>query len=334
MADALTLRCHDEYRLTAAAAVASGEVWQLATGEAAVYTGLNAAAINDRSNFTTEGQFTMPKTADAFVFLKGGRAYWDHSANVVHYKKVNDRDFYLGRFVEDATAAATTCVVNLNIDPPYDVDLLSNHGGQGGNLSVPTGTQATGSAGFGLPRVYGGSQAIRVTATSEAQCIDMLSVDRFAVGSNWIAEFIVRLAANGSGSACDLTWGVANGTSTTDADAITESCFFHIDGGALTILAESDDGTVEVGATTTTISITEGTAVANRFEFWLDGRDTTNVKYYINGAEVNAATSNLGDIRLAAGPLGLLVHIEKTTGTETIGPLYIDAARCRLMEQD
>lgn len=315
---------------TLAAAVVAGEVWQMPDGRAGVFptgrdSGLKGAA-------QVDGFWTMPKAAGSFVFLKGGRAYWDHSANVVHYKKVNDRDFYLGRFAEDATAASATCVVNLNVDPPYDVDLLRM--GSGGNLSVPTGTQATGSAGFGLPRVYGGSQAIRLTATSESQCIDMLSVDRFALNSNWIAEFIVRLAANGSGSAGDLNIGVANGTSTTDADAIAESCFFHIDGGSLVINAESDDGTVEVAATTTGVSITEGSAVANRFEFWLDGRDPTNVRYYINGAEVNAATSNLGDIRLATGPLGLLVHMEKTTGTETFGPLYVDAARARLMEQD
>lgn len=329
MAEAFTYAGGEIIEVTAAAAYSDGDMYQVPDGRAGIVRG-DVASGAVMSVEVVDGLILKMTKTSGFVALAGGRAYWDHSANAVNYKKVNDRDYYLGRFTADATSTATTCYVALNIDPKYDVDLLR---GEGGNLSVPTGTQATGSAGFGLPRVYGGSQAIRVTATSEAQCIDMLSVDRFAVGSNWIAEFVLRLAANGSGSACDLTWGVANGTSTTDADAITESCFFHIDGGALTILAESDDGTVEVGATTTTVSITEGTAVANRFEFWLDGRDTTNVKYYINGAEVNAATSNLGDIRLATGPLGLLVHIEKTTGTETIGPLFVDRACARLMEQ-
>jgi 16S rRNA G966 N2-methylase RsmD len=54
--------------------------------------------------------------------LDGGRAYWDHSANAVTFEKVNDRDFYVGRVVGDATSASTTCNVNFNIDPPYDMD--------------------------------------------------------------------------------------------------------------------------------------------------------------------------------------------------------------------
>lgn len=327
MADATTLRDECEYRLTAAASVASGEVWQLPTGQAAVYTGLNAAAANDAVNFTTEGQFTFTKTS-GFVALPGGRAYWDHSANAINYKKVNDRDFYVGRFAEGAASTATTCVVNLNIDPPYDIDALT---GEGGVLSVATGTAAAG--GFGLPVPYGKSRALSLTATNEAQCVDLLSVDRFALGANWIAEFIIRLGANGSTNAVDFNIGVANGTSTTDADAITESCFFHIDGNDLNIYAESDDGTTEVAATDTTIDATAGSAVANRFEFWLDGRDPSNVKYYINGSEVLSATADLGNISAATGPLGLLAHLEKSSSTATAGPVYIDRMCVRYSEQ-
>ena len=101
MSDATLLRNRQEVRQVAAAAVASGEVWQLPDGRAGVRTGLNAAAANDMVNFTTEEKFTLTKTA-GFVALKGNRAYWDHSANAVSYKKVNDRDFYLGRFAEAA----------------------------------------------------------------------------------------------------------------------------------------------------------------------------------------------------------------------------------------
>lgn len=304
---------------TPAAAVTGGEVVQLPDGRAGVVpvdveaSELGAAQV--------EGIYAMTKT-DGFVALTGGRAYWDHSANSVNYKKVNDRDYYVGRFTADATSAATTCYVALNVDPPYDIDMLRD-----GALSVATGTAAAG--GFGLPQVYGNSRALTLTSTNEAQCVDMLSVDRFALSANWIAEFIVRIGVNGSTSAVDISVGVANGTSTTDADAITESCFFHIDGGALDILAESDDGTTEVAATDTTIDATAGSAVANRFEFWLDGRDPSDVRYYINGSEVLNDTANLGKIPVATGPLGVLVHLEKTSGTATAGPVYVDAARVR-----
>ena len=325
MSDANYLRGRDEVRLTAAAALDPGQIIQLADGRAGVLQSASGVASGDRVNITTVGQFTVVK-ATGVVLLDGGRAYWDHSANAVTYKKVNDRDFCLGRIVGDAASADTSCVVNLNVDPPADIDLLRD-----GALSVATGTSAAG--GFGLPQVYGGSRALTLTATSEVQCVDMLSVDRVALSSNPIAEFIIRLGANGSTSAVDLDFGLANGTSTSDAGAITESAFFHVDGGALDIFASSDDGTTEVNETDTTVDITAGSAVANRFEFWLDARDPSNVKYYINAAEVLSATANLGNIALATGPLGLLVILEKTTGTATAGPVYVDRAELRIMEQ-
>lgn len=328
MADSVFVRSLGTYRQRTTASVSAGEMYQLGDGRAAYFRSLDnitAASSGTDQDFQTTGQATITK-ATGIVFLSGGRVYWDHSANNATYLKVNDRDFYIGRAVGNAGSADATVLVELNVDPRYDIDVNVD-----GFLSVPTGTQAVGA--FGYPKQLGGARSIELTATNEAQCIDLFSVDRFAKGARGIAEFIIRLGANGSTSAVDITLGLANGTSTTDADAITESAFFHIDGGALDIFAESDDGTTEVNATDTTIDITTGTAVANRFEFWLDARDPTNVAYYINGVEVLNGTANLGNINAAVGPLGLLVHLEKTSSTATAGPLYIDAARVRLMEQ-
>lgn len=322
MADATFVREYNELRKTAAAAIAASEVHQLADGSAGVLTGLNAAASGDRTNWTTTGQFTFTKAADV-VILDGGRVYWDHSANAASYKKVNDRDFYLGRAVGDAASAATSLVCNLNVDPPYDIDITRD-----AFASVPTGTQAVGE--FGFPKTLGGAKLIELTATSEAQAIDALSVDKFALGANAIIEAIVRIPVNGSGAAVDFNIGIANGTSTTDADAITESVFFHIDGGALDILAESDDGTTEVAATDTTIDATAGSAVANRFEFWIDTRTPADVQLYVNG--VNVLPNSTFTLAASAGPFGLLAHVEKTTGTTT-GKFIIDAFRARYAEQ-
>jgi hypothetical protein len=197
-----------------------------------------------------------------------------------------------------------------------------------GALSVATGTAAAG--GFGLPQVYGNARALTLTATSEVQCVDILSVDRFAVASNAIVEAIFRIGVNGSTSAVDFNIGVANGTSTSDADAITESCFIHVDGGATDLLAESDDGTTEVAATDTTIDFTAGSAVANRVEAWLDLRDPADIQVYINGALVLGST--VFKLDAATGPLGLLAHLEKSTGTATAGPIYIDALRARFQQ--
>jgi hypothetical protein len=214
-------------------------------------------------------------------------------------------------------------VVNLNVDPAYDIDIHTSP-----FLAVPTGTQAVGA--FGFPKVLGGAQSIELTATSEAQCIDLLSVDRFAVGANPIVEAEIRIPSNGSTSAVDFNIGIANGTSTTDADAITESVFFHIDGGSLNILAESDDGTTEVAATDTTVDITAGSAVANRVEFWIDMRNPADIQLYVDG--VNVLPSSVFTLAAATGPVGLLAHVEKTSGTATAGPVYIDRGILRTSE--
>lgn len=306
--------------LTAAAAYSAGEVIQLADGRAAVVP--VDIASGARGNASATGIYRLPKTA-SIALLAGGRVFWDHSENKAHFKKVNDRDFYVGRVAWDAAESDSYVFVELNVDPPYDIDLLRH-----GCLSVPTGTKAVGA--FGFPKVLGGSAELELTATNEAQCIDMLSVDRFSVDAPAIAEFIVRPNANGSGSACDINFGLANGTSATDADAITESVFFHIDGGSTAINAESDDGTTENAAADTTKTISAGSAVANRVEFWIDKRDKTNIKLYVDGVRVLPNTTFT--LAAATGPIGLLAHLEKTSGTET-AKFTVDAARARLMQQ-
>ncbi len=140
----------------------------------------------------------------------------------------------------DAASADTTCYVALNVDPPYDIKMNRD-----AYLSVPTGTKAAGA--FGYPKPLGGAQVLEITATSEAQCIDLLTVDRFSIASNPIAEFIVRFDALAT-SAVDFNIGLANGTHTTDADSITEYCFIHCDGGDTKLYAQSKDGTTTVAA--------------------------------------------------------------------------------------
>lgn len=305
---------------TPAVAVAAGDIVQISDGRAAYSPDAIAAA--QKGAVSVCGFVTIAKTA-SIVILDGGRVYFDFSANKAHYMKVNDQDFYVGRAVGDSIGTATTVVVALNVNPPYDVDMVRD-----GFLSVPTGTQAVGA--FGYPKPLGGANQISLTATSEAQCIDMLSRDKWAIAANAIAEFVVIIDVNGSDSTVDINFGVGNGTSTTDADAITEHVLFHIDGGATAINAQSKDGTTTVAATDTTKTFTAGTAVANRIELWIDTRAPGGVGMYVNGVAV--LTSTVFDLSHATGPLGLLAHMEKTTGTAT-GKLTVDRAGARFARQ-
>lgn len=317
-AEATFLRESCDNRLTADAAIVAGEVYQLKDGRAAVYAGLASAAVGDRVALQSEGKFTLAKQTGV-VLLEGGRAFWDHSANVVTFRKVNDRDFYLGRLAADAASADATCIVDLNIDPRYDIDLRRDP-----FLSTNVGTAAAG--GFGYPVQIGGAHVLELTATNEAQKSDLLSVDGFAKGANAIIEGAFRVLNDGAGTVVDFSLGVANGTHASDADAIAESIFVHLDANNVNILLESDDGTTEIAATDSTIDYAEGVNVANRVEVWIDMRDPADVQIYLDGVLALGAT--VFNVNASTGPWFLLAHLEKSVSTDTY-KIAVDWLRAR-----
>lgn len=316
------VRAEEDLRKTVAAAAISGEVQQHGNGFASYMEGLNAAAANDARVFRPEGQVVIAKTAN-IVILDGGRVYWDRSAGAAHYKKVNDRDFYVGRAVGDATSAATTMTVNLNVDPNYDIDINRDP-----CLSALAGTPA--ASAFGFPARLGGTSILELTATNEAQKVDLLSVDGFAIAANAIAEFQFRVISDGAGTVVDISLGIANGTHATDGDAITEHCFIHLDANNTTILAQSKDGTTTVAATDTTKTYTEGSAVANRREVWMDMRDPSDIQIYVDAVLVLGST--VFSLAAATGPLFLLAHAEKSSSTDAY-KLALDRMTARYSEQ-
>ncbi len=54
-------------------------------------------------------------------------------------------------------------------------------------------------------------------------------------------------------------------------------------------------------------------------------------RVYVDGVLV--LPDSVFTLSAGTGPLGLLAHLEKTTGTATAGPVYIDRLVCRTMEQ-
>lgn len=308
-------------RVQAQVTISPYEVFQAPTGATGVYDRSSAAASGDYIDLTTAGVFNVAKTSGV-VFLKGSRVYWDYSANTATYKKVSDRDFYMGRATEDATSSAAVVSVALNVDPRYDIELSRDP-----FISAITGTAAAG--GFGYPVPLGGSLVFELTATNEAQKVDALSVDGFALGANAIIEGAFRVISDGAGTVVDASIGVANATHATDADSITDSLFIHLNANDLNIYAESDDGTTEVAATDTTIDYTEGSTVSSRVEFWIDMRDPADVQFYINGALVLSATTF--NVNASVATWYLLCHLEKTSSTDTY-KLALDWLRARYAE--
>lgn len=323
MSDAhLVQEGNDILDYTAIAAVTGGQVVQLADGRAGVIPNDKDAGL--LVSASTEGIYRVVKAASQ-VWINGARIWWDHSADAatcVPPLTAGDKDFYLGVATEDVEAATVLGNVNLNVEPVYAYDAKRD---LSDTVIVKT---VVGSTTVVIPDIVnrGGSIDAFFGLTAEAQKLDILSKRSFPLASNPILECVVNVVTTCDADVGDLSIGFANATHASDADAITESAFFHFDlGGSLNILAESDDGTTEVGATDTTVDFAEGTPVF----LCIDGRNPSNFKYYINGAEVLAATADLGDIQLAIGPLKALFHLEKSAN-DSPGRVLIGELRVRL----
>lgn len=294
---------------------ASGQVIQLPDGRAGVVSSLNAVAAGETVAVKVKGQHTVAKTS-SIVILDGGEVMWDHSANSGTIPVYNtSKDFYLGRAVGDAASSATTMLVDLNA--PRDSAYISLQKSAFDHVPVLTAGTPVGS-------MQGGSYRAAFSATAEAQKLDLLSVDSFAVDSNWIFEAVVTVVTNADADVADLNVGVANATHASDADTIAESCFAHFDMGAdLNLDAESDDGTTEVAATDTTVDWAVGTPV----HIQIDGRTTTDIQVYVNGA--NVLPASVFKLNAATGPLKALFHLEKSSN-DSPGVVRLDKMEVRL----
>lgn len=329
MPEATFVRDWDKTRLTLLASLGVGELIQLPNGKAGYVDGTASYATGDKPILTSSGVVSVPKT-NGIVLLDGGPAYWDASANALHYKPVNDRDFFAGTVVGDFASGDTIAYVNLNDRPQYLVD-FGRGWSEDAFISALVGTVAV--SGCNIFR-RGGGHTLVLSATSEAQKLDALAVNGFAPGAQWIVEGAFRVISDGAGTAADISLGIANATHATDADSITEHLFLHLDANNTNINLQSKDGSTTVTSTDTTIDYTESSTLANRVEFWMDGRTksggATDVQCYINGALVLGST--VFNLAAAVGPLFLLAHVEKTSSTDQY-ELALDWLRVRIMQQ-
>jgi hypothetical protein len=321
LADAQFVRDGAEYPITVQATVGAGELWQLPTGEAGWFDSASAASSGSRQTFKFGDVVTLNKAA-AVAILDGGEVWWDYSANLATFRRVGDRDFYAGRAVGDAdeNASSVQCVLGKLV--PWDVDLVRD-----GFRTAPVGTQALG--GLGLTQRGGILNAV-VSATNEAQKLDALGIDSFANAANWIVEGVFTVPSDGAGTVVDVSLGIASATHATDADAIAQHLFLHLDANATAIKFQSKDGTTTVTATDSTKVYVEGAALANRVHVWFDGRDPAAVKVYVNGVRVLTGTTF--NVNAAASEWLPLFHVEKSLSTDAY-EFDLHKLRVRFAEQ-
>lgn len=293
--EAIALHCDESVEIVANAALESGQVFQLPDGRAGVVSGLAPRASGDTVTVDVRGVFEVAKTANITI-LAGGKVYWDRSADAAHFR-AQSGDFYLGVAVKDAAATDTTVVVRINYEPSYAIELPR---GQWTNTAT-NGSGFTSVSGIAAPY-----KAIW-TATAEVNMAALYSVDTVPVADGAIFEAKIAIYDKGDNAALDINFGLANGTHATDFESVTQFVGFHMDGNSLVINAQSRDGTNTTAVATTTVSAVDDTYA----EFWIDARDPTSVKLYIDGVRVlSASTFN---ISAATGPLFPIIHMEKTS---------------------
>lgn len=300
---------------TAVAALLAGDVVNLPTGRAGVV--VTDVATGRLGSAHVSGMFKVAKT-DLIAFLQGGDVYWDVSAAKAHFRPESGSiDFKIGTVYNDALGADAYVHFSLNGRTNYPIDL--NGGGDAPDFTVGAvaGTTAT------VVNLVGGMAQINIAATSEAQGAAVVS-NHGVLGSNKpIAEFRVA-KYSASGTAIDMDWGIATGSHASDFESITAFAAFHQDGGDDVIDTHSDDNVTDRAPATSGISLVDDTYA----EYWLDARDDTNVKFYVDGILVDTAASKRILTAALASSLKLILEVEKTTGTET-AELRCSRARMR-----
>lgn len=103
-----------EIHNTAAVAMASGEIFQIADGRAAYRAGLGSVAVGDPATLVTAAVVDVLKDAST-DFTAGAPVFWDASANLAVTAPTASDDFYLGACVENSANDATYVRVDLNV---------------------------------------------------------------------------------------------------------------------------------------------------------------------------------------------------------------------------
>ncbi len=296
-----------------------GEVFQMPNGLAGVNKrGRSGAIAGQTVQFETAGLQNIPKAA--VVLLDGQEVYWDRSASVCTYCRLDDRDFFLGTVRGQAAVNDTYATISLNEKAQYTHDLLRDP------FEVsPVGTLS----GTGFNLYLRNSLRIALDATSEVQKMDPQSVDGFSVLSKGYIEGSFRVLAHGAASNPHVSIGYGDGTTATDAlsSTIANYLFLRLDGNSDVISVEGS----EFSKTSTGVSCTVGNRATNRVYFTFDIRNRSNILVYINGLRVLSGSTIALD-NATSGTNYLLFHVMKPISV-TVYDIVLDSLRTRFSEQ-
>ncbi len=309
MAEGPTKHDGNTVKMVVANALVSGQVIQTPGGQAAVYVGMKAAVSGDYVTLDVTGSRQVAKTA-SIVFLPGQEVWWDVTNSKATYKIAGD--FYVGVAPDGALAAASVVNTLMNVPPSYVLDSYQRSG--------EWTTEAT--DGLGVVEAYGGRLTLAFDAVAEVGQAAVFGSRTVNVSEQPIAEFELAIFDIGDHAALDINFGLADASHATDFAALSDYAAFHLDGSDLDILTTTDDT-----ANPLTPSTAATDAVDDEFAFWqIDARDKTDVKFYHNGIEMNAAGAAI--LTASTADLFPIVHLEKTSN-DTLADVRVNRITLR-----
>jgi predicted RecA/RadA family phage recombinase len=284
------------------AAQDAGDVIPLSDGRIGVLTGLSSGIEDDSRGVAVEGVFKFT-TATALCILPGTRVYWAPTNETTAVKWAAGYH-YLGVAVDYSLAGVLTCAVDINVQPKALIDLQD-----------PLNTW-TSAATDGLGTVWNfddglGCVTLAMDAVAEVAKADLLSDRSIPAGDGFIAHILAAVYDIGDNAALDINLGVASATHASDAESIASFVLFQLDGAALDLFAQSDDGTTDVTLFDTTKAVVDDTYHL----FQIDASDLTDIQLYFDG--VNVLPASTFTLEKNASAIKALVHIEKTSDNTT-----------------
>jgi predicted RecA/RadA family phage recombinase len=299
MPNSLAKHGEGHVKMAAAAALTSGQVIQTPDSRAAAYAGMRACASGDWVTLYTEGVKTVTKTASVAI-LQGQEVWWDVTNNAATYRLAGD--FYVGVCTATAAASDSTVDVALNVAPSYVADTAQK-----------TGELATASSlGLGVVEAIGGELTLAFDAVAEIAMAAVYGSGRSVnVSERPIFEAEVAVYDIGDNAALDINFGLADGTHATDFDSVSDYVAFHLDGTDLTFKTQSDDTSAPVSADDSGVDAVDDTY----FFAQIDATDADDVKFYIDGVQLNSSATFI--LTASTADLVPILHLEKTSDDTT-----------------
>ncbi len=283
--EAVFQKAADVLEFTTAADRTAGEVVKLWDGRAGVVVRDIDYSVNPIGATQVAGEFKLTKTTNISAFKKGDAVYWDATNNVA--VSVTG-DFYVGVCTRVATLAAVLVYVDLNEGPASrNPDIVFFDDFLGGAVAtdeewavvdVGDATEAV------VADTHGGEFALTIAATSEAEDAVLYGNDQLHYDIDKLKKLEFRMKVTTPGTGVSVVAGMA-GDHNLDNDTVAQHAWFRFD-ASMACKSESDDGTTDnddkVVATLTT---------GVYYDFEIDFTDSSDVKFYVNGAQVTTGTT-------------------------------------------